>query len=189
MVEGTESGDAYVVKESPEGVLIAVIDGVGHGREAAEASRLAAATVESALDEDAVSLLWRCHEELKGSRGAVMTLAFVCRREKTMTWIGVGNIESVLFHTGTSGRQRPDHVLLRGGIVGHRLPPLRAQVLSMAPNDVLIFATDGIRPEFSEAFTSNGEPQAIADRILAQYRKGNDDALVLVVRYLGDEPQ
>jgi hypothetical protein len=33
------------------------------------------------------------------------------------------------------------------------------------------------------------EPQAIADRILASYRKGTDDALVLVVRCLGDEPQ
>jgi hypothetical protein len=31
------------------------------------------------------------------------------------------------------------------------------------------------------------EPQAIADQILARYRKGTDDALVLVVRCLGDQ--
>ena len=31
MVDGTESGDSHVVRPLPEGVLAAVIDGVGHG--------------------------------------------------------------------------------------------------------------------------------------------------------------
>ena len=41
MMAGTESGDSHVVKPSPEGVLAAVIDGVGHGNEAADAARIA----------------------------------------------------------------------------------------------------------------------------------------------------
>jgi hypothetical protein len=50
----------------------------------------------------------------------------------------------------------------------------------------VILATDGIKPEFSDEFVPGDEPQAIADHILARYRKGTDDALVLVGRCLGD---
>jgi serine/threonine protein phosphatase PrpC len=188
LLAGTESGDAHVVKESPEGVLVAVIDGVGHGSEAAAASRIAAATVASSPQLDAVSLVRRCHEGLAGTRGVVMTLAFFRARDRTMTWVGVGNIEGVLVRADSSGRGRFDHVVLPGGVVGHRLPPLRAEVLKMGPRDTLILATDGIRPEFTEALASNGDPQSMADRILARYRKSTDDALVLVARYLGDAP-
>jgi hypothetical protein len=59
----------------------------------------------------------------------------------------------------------------------------------MQPHDTIVLATDGIRPEFSDMLVPGDEPQAIADRILARYRKGTDDALVLVVRCLGDGPQ
>ena len=188
LLAGTASGDAHLVKESPEGVLVAAIDGIGHGSEAAAASRIAAATVASSPHVDTVSLIRRCHDELTDTRGVVMTLAFFCARDQTMTWVGVGNIEGVLVRAGSPGHGRYDHVVLRGGVIGHRLPPLRAEVLKMGPRDTLVLATDGIRPEFTEALTSNGDLQSMADRILARYRKSTDDALVLVARYLGDEP-
>ena len=43
------------------------------------------------------------------------------------------------------------------------------------------------RPEFSDDLVPGEEPQAIADRILSRFRRGTDDALVLVVRCLGDQ--
>jgi serine/threonine protein phosphatase PrpC len=185
LVEGTESGDSHVVKQSPEGVLAAVIDGVGHGSEAADAARIAVGTLTSSPYEDTVSLVWRCHEALKQTRGVVMTLAFLSPGG-AMTAVGVGNIEGALLRCDVSGRVRSNHVMLRGGVIGHRLPPLRAEVMTMQPHDTLILATDGIRPEFTDAFVANDEPQVIADRILARYRKGSDDALVLVMRCLGN---
>ena len=69
MVAGIESGDSHVVRQLPEGVLAAVIDGVGHGNEAADAARIAGRTLNSSPHEDAVSLVWRCHEALKETRG------------------------------------------------------------------------------------------------------------------------
>jgi serine/threonine protein phosphatase PrpC len=187
MVKGTRSGDAHVLKPSSEGVLAAVIDGIGHGNEAAEAARIAGEALTSPPHEDTVSLVWRCHEALKKTRGVVMTLAFLSSGG-AMTWVAVGNIEGVLFRSG-SGRRRTYNVVLRGGVVGHRMPPLTAESLTMLPHDTLVLATDGIRPEFADALVPDEEPQAIADRILTQYRKGTDDALVLVVRRLRDEPQ
>ena len=186
MVAGTESGDSHVVRQLPEGALVAVIDGVGHGNEAADAARIAGDTLTSSPHEDAVSLVWRCHEALKDTRGVVMTLLFFSLGG-AMTWVGVGNIEGVIFRCDSSGRTHANHVVLRGGLIGHRLPPLRAESLTLLPHDTVILATDGIRPEFSDEFVPGDEPQAIADQILARYRKGTDDALVLVVRCLGDQ--
>ena len=188
MVEGTQSGDSHVVKPSSEGVLAAVIDGLGHGNEAADAARIAGEALTSSSHEDAVSLVWRCHEALKDTRGVVMTLAFISPAG-AMTWVGVGNIEGVIVRGGPAGRRRTYHVVLRGGVVGHRMPPLSAESVTMQPHDTLVLATDGIRPEFADELVADEEPQTTADRILAQYRKGTDDALVLVVRRLGDEPQ
>ena len=93
-----ESGDRYVVQPSGDGLLIAAVDGNGHGAEAAAAAKIAAATLEAHAPESPIALLLRCHEELKGTRGAVMTLAFVDLRDRTLTWLGVGNVEAVLFH-------------------------------------------------------------------------------------------
>lgn len=186
MAAGTASGDLHVVKQLPEGVLAAVIDGVGHGSEAAHAARTAGTTLISSPLGDAVSLVWRCHEALKTTRGVVMTL-LCCSPSGAMTWVGVGNIEGVLFRNDANGRPRASHVVLRGGVVGDRLPPLRAESVVLQPRDTVILATDGIRPEFSDDLVPGDEPQAIADRILTRFRKGTDDALVLVVRCLGDE--
>jgi phosphoserine phosphatase RsbX len=53
------------------------------------------------------------------------------------------------------------------------------------PGDILILTTDGIRAGYVDGLEHVGDTQALADRILGQYAKGGDDALVLVARYLG----
>jgi hypothetical protein len=167
------------VRQLPEGVLDAVIDGVGHGNEAADAARIAGRTLSSSPHEDTVSLVWRCHEALKETRGVVMTLLFLSP-SGAMTWVGVGNIEAVIFRCDSTGRVRSNHVVLRGGVVGHRLPPLRAECLTMLPHDTVVLATDGIRPEFSDQFVPGEEPQAIADQIMARL------GLVPAIEFLAD---
>ncbi len=64
---------------------------------------LPATTLTSSPHEDAVSLVWRCHEALKETRGVVMTLLFFSP-SGAMTWVGVGNIEGVVFRCDPSGR-------------------------------------------------------------------------------------
>lgn len=50
---------------------------------------------------------------------------------------------------------------------------------------MLIFATDGIRGEFTEALGTIGSLEQIAEQILAEYGKESDDAMILVARHLG----
>ena len=183
-----ESGDRYVYRDCREGVLIAAIDGAGHGSEAAAAARIAVSTLEAYAHESPIALLRRCHDELKGTRGAVATAAFLNLREETLTWAGVGNVDAMLFHGAGKGAP-PDRVLLRNGILGDRLPPVRAEVLPLAPLDTLVIVTDGITPGFDDGLSLDDDPQAIANNILARHCRATDDALVVVVRYLGGESE
>ena len=183
----TQSGDLHLVKPLAGGVLIAVVDGLGHGAEAATAARTAVTTLGEHASESVLALLERCHWALKGSRGVVMSLAFADRRQNALTWAGVGNVECMLFHANAATPANPTRASLvtRGGIVGSELPQIRAQVVPLAAGDVLIFATDGIRDGFSDGLQFEAPPQQLAEHILSQHGKGTDDALVLVARYRG----
>lgn len=183
----SQSGDRHVVLPSADGVLIAAIDGAGHGAEAAAAAKVAVATLEAHAFESPIGLLLRCHDELKGSRGVVMTIAFINLRDHTLTWAGVGNVEAVLFHGLGEYHAPPDRALLRNGVIGFRLPPVRAEVVPLKPFDTLVIVTDGIKPNFDDGLTLSEDLQLIADGILARHFSGADDALVLVARYLGGD--
>ena len=181
-----ESGDHYVVQPSGEGILVAAVDGAGHGAEAAAAARIATATLQAHAQESPIALLLRCHEELKGTRGVVMTIAFIHFRDRTLTWSGVGNVEALLFHGRGVQQSRPDRAMLRSGVLGYRLPAMRAEVLPLHPSDTLVIVTDGIRAGFDEGLVLGDDLQLIADGILTKHFNRGDDALVLVARYLGD---
>ena len=181
-----ESGDLHLIKPVGTGVLVSVVDGLGHGAEAAAAARAAVAALNRHAQESVLPLLQRCHQALAGTRGVVVSVALFDRADGSMTWLGVGNVEGVLLYADSGRRRGRERLVTRGGIVGSELPPLRAEVFAVAPGDTLILATDGIRSGFADDLAIDGPPQQLADQILARSGKGTDDALVLVARYLGD---
>lgn len=179
------SGDLHLVQRFHHGVLLAAIDGVGHGEEAIFAAQTAAGVLREHAQESIVSLVRRCHEKLTMTRGVVMTLASLHALEDTLTWLGVGNVEGWLLRAEPGTGHPKENVLLRSGLVGYQLPVLQASAFPLSAGDVLIFATDGIRPGFAEGINLKESPKHIAERILNQYFNGTDDALVLVARYWG----
>ncbi len=181
-----ESGDAHVAVAYEGGMLLGVVDGLGHGREAAVASRTAVSVLESQAGADVVGLVESCHERLKHTRGAVIALAAVVDEQPCLTWIGIGDSEAILVRSDSSARPR-ERLLLRPGIIGHRLPSLSAESLPLHPGDVLVMATDGLRSAWVDGIETGREPQAMADHLLGDYARDYDDALVLVARF-GGEP-
>lgn len=178
----TESGDQYVVQPLADGLLLGVIDGLGHGSPAATAALLAVQTLRATTTADLPALIRRCHAALSGSRGAVLTLAHVDTHRSMLAWAGIGNVAGVLVHPGhTAHTPQREHLHLRGGVVGYNLPHPRVFTAPVAPGDVLVLATDGIRSGFSDAIQPGSTAQTIADHLLAKHIRGTDDALVLVV--------
>ena len=126
------SGDLAVVTLLPEGALVAAIDGLGHGGEAARAARRAGEVVRESPSRDLVLLVERCHAALQGTRGAAISLAFVSPSESTMTWLGVGNVEGRVLSGDPSATRPKGSLALGSGVPGHELPPVRAATLDAA---------------------------------------------------------
>lgn len=181
----TDLGDAYIVKCLDESVLIGVVDGLGHGEEAATAARITLETLEENAQDSITALVKHCHERLRGTRGAVMSLASINPRDQTLSWVAVGNVEGVLARRGSPKQRAQEHMMLRGGLVGFHLPSLHVSKVPIAPGDVLILATDGIRNGFTLINMIDESPQKVADYICTEFSKGTDDALVLVALYKG----
>jgi serine phosphatase RsbU (regulator of sigma subunit) len=170
------------------GMLVAVADGLGHGPEAALAARLAVETLTAEPHLPLLHLVARCHEALVKTRGVALGLASVEWSDQTMTWLSVGNVAGLLLRAGPQGALEREYVLTRNGVVGARLPPLRAATLPLQRHDLLVFATDGVREGFQSEIRPDAPPQVTADRILARYARATDDALVLVGRWNGPSP-
>jgi len=179
------SGDRCLVKEFPGGVLTAVVDGLGHGREAAEAAFRAIQTMEQSPSDSLVMLVNRCHESLRRTRGVVMSLASFSAADQTMTWLGVGNVRGILLRADPKKAPTYETLFLNHGVVGGNPPSVSAFILRVSLGDTLILATDGIAGGIEYKLTPCEPPQQIAKRILSQSRLGTDDALVLVARYTG----
>ena len=180
----TSCGDRAVVAEFAGGVLVAAVDGLGHGVEAELASTAAARVLEAEPGAPVDELVVRCHARLRVTRGAVMT---VSRFEAAgrLTWVAVGNVEGHLLRAANQPSTRRDAVIALGGIVGYRLPALRPRTIDLHAGDTLVLATDGIRPGFDSAASQPRPVQELADEILARFATGRDDACVVVARYRG----
>src|SRR2546425_324718 len=84
------SGDLHLVKPVGTGVLVAVVDGLGHGAEAASAAQAAVAALERHATESPVPLIERCHRALQGTRGAVISMAGLRRSDPRSSRQGHG---------------------------------------------------------------------------------------------------
>jgi negative regulator of sigma-B (phosphoserine phosphatase) len=179
------SGDLAVFAASQSGGLVAVIDGLGHGDPAADAAEAAAEILHAYADDPPQALFERCHEALRRTRGAVMTLAWFDLERRTMAWTGVGNVEARFVRAGDRGDARHASPVVLGGVVGYNLPQVRLGTIPLEPGDAVVLATDGVAADYSVSVESGIGAQALAERVLERHGKGTDDALAAVVRYLG----
>ena len=177
----TRSGDVAAFVPTAAGGLACVIDGLGHGPEAADAAERCADVVRSNAEAGAQELLGACHQALLKTRGAVMTVAWFDLERSQLSWAGVGNVDARLVRSGPELRE--DVALVFGGVLGYRMPRVRPATMPLERGDLLVMITDGIEAAISPALAGGGAAQALAERILAQHGKGSDDALAMVVRY------
>ena len=178
----SRSGDLAVFAPFEGGALVATIDGLGHGDAAADASLRALEALREGPEGRLVELFDTCHAALRGTRGAVMTLVSFNFRTEELAWFGVGNVEARLLRADRAAR--PEAPMLLGGVVGQSLPGIRPSRQRLRRGDMLVLATDGVAPDFA-VHRHLGSVDVIAGKILAQHARPEDDALVVVARYLG----
>ncbi|CPR11033.1 stage II sporulation protein E (SpoIIE), putative [Mycobacterium bohemicum DSM 44277] len=181
------SGDrGLAVDIDGRAALFGVVDGLGHGPEAAAAAMRAVDTVVRAGSERLEVLIQLCHRVLGGTRGVAMTLARVDFAAGTLAWTGVGNVTADLVAKAPSGIRVRSSARLTAGIVGYRIPEIMpAQVVPIRTGDLIVMSTDGITEECFEHIDFAASAVAIAEEILAKTAKQTDDAMVLTARHRG----
>lgn len=175
-------GDLHAAVYGEGFALFAVVDGIGHGEPAAVAAESARRTIVAHPREALEDLLTLCHDALRPTRGAVMSIARIDLDHRELCWLGVGNVRGALCRAIAPGHRSPEELLLRPGVVGARLPRMRSAALPIHQGDTLILSTDGVRGDIADHAFARGPIDAIARDILERGRTGRDDALVLVAR-------
>lgn len=178
-------GDMCLVEPFPGGILLGAVDGLGHGKHAASVAKRAVVCLRQSSGRSLDYLINECHRRIAGTRGVVLSLASINAVAGEMTWAGVGNVEVRLFHFDREKGLNREALMVKPGVVGYQISSVRTSVHPLSPGDILIFASDGISGGFDQELDIDSPVQAVADYILQQKGKKNDDALVLVVRYLG----
>ncbi len=182
------SGDAAVeVDLDGGGAMLAVVDGLGHGTEAAAAADRAREVVEASAGEPIDAMLHLTHDALARTRGVAMTVASIsCSGE--MRWVGVGNVEAHVLRRDGHRSRRVASAVLYGGVLGYRLPVVRVSTLLLEPGDLLLMATDGIAPSFTEDLALADPVERVAATVLERWARPTDDALVAAARFRATAP-
>lgn len=175
-----ECGDIGVVREYGNKLFFAIVDVLGHGREAHELATVVRDYLEKEYRRGLVEMMEGLHELLKLSRGAVAGLGLLDRESGELRYVGVGNITARKLG-GSSLRLVP-----RQGIVGYAMRTLREETAQLDDGDVLVLHTDGVQ----ERFDLSDYPQIAIDdadticrQIIKRFGKQEDDAACIALRY------
>ena len=176
----TSCGDAWMVEETPEGTLIALADGLGHGHDAAIAADTAIDLMRRRKRSSLIDILQLTHNALRSTRGAAIQIAVVERGKGTVRSAGVGNISASVITRGAF-----KGVPSQPGIVGHQMPTVREVTLPWERDSVLVMHSDGISAKWkidSYPGIAMRDPALLAAVIYRDSARARDDATVVTYR-------
>ena len=180
-LQGDECGDAGIMLEHKGILLCALIDGVGHGPNAAIAAVTAKDYIDANSEAPLAEILQGMHEVLKSTQGAVACLCRIDLKSGQLTMAGIGNITCRIFRGLDSER-----LLSREGILGYMVSSPREHARKLENSDLLLLHSDGVREHF-EIFEYpgllKGSAPSVAARVVDTLGKNNDDASCLAVRF------
>lgn len=155
--------------------VVAVVDGLGHGVEAAEAARAAVEFLGSVDGKPVDEVLRLIHHELRRTRGAAVSLVAV--HEKELEWGGVGNV------AGRTISDPSKHLVPRNGTLGLGTVMPRAERVARPHGGCLVLASDGISDRWATEdyrAAASAHPLALAALLMRDHGRSSDDATVLV---------
>lgn len=176
-------GDAWGVLRAGAALRVTVVDGLGHGGEAATASARAIGVFRERSGGSPAQILDAAHAELRTTRGAAMAVAEL--RPGTVRFAGVGNIAASVIEGG-----RSRSMVSLNGIVGYQMPHAQEFTYPWPDDGLLVLASDGLRTQWrldDYPGLARRHPLVIAATLWRDYTRGRDDVTVVVVRGAGRE--
>lgn len=177
----TVCGDNWNFANSGDKFTLTVIDGLGHGIEAGDASKLAISRFLEKPFDSPKEIVERMHRALSGTRGAVGAVAQLQKGSRTIRYAGLGNINAVMY-----GGVKSKHLVSMNGTLGYEAKRVEEYQQDWPENGLLIMHSDGCsaRFDFSKyvglAFKS---PSVIAGVLYRDHGKDHDDVTICCVKF------
>jgi len=182
-VEGeTVSGDAWGVVATAHGVSVVMADGLGHGPEAALASQKAIGVIAGMAGQGLSGVLQGAHRAIAATRGAAVAICDIDFNAGTLRYAGVGNISGQVITA-----ERMQAMVSHNGIVGHQLYKAQEFNYPWPKSALLVMFSDGLVSRLTldgAAGLRLRHPSLIAAVLYRDFRRGRDDASVVVLREL-----
>jgi hypothetical protein len=178
---GAYCGDGWAIWSTPVVTSIFVCDGIGHGREAAEAAALALDVFHQHANAPAADILKEVCQALRRTRGAAVAVARLERPDSRVRFCGLGNIAAVLLRPDGSDQ----HPISQSGIAGHTMRRLHEYTYNWPPGSMIVMHSAGIGSHWSlarYAGLAERRPDVIAGVLYRDYRRDGEDATVVVAR-------
>lgn len=175
------SGDDAAWAHGEDGPRLVVVDGLGHGPRAREASEVVAAVMRSRGAREGIeALLGDGESALSQTRGAVASIVVLA--PGSVAHAGVGNVTTQLYSAGGTRR-----FVSAAGVLGRPGRRGRALVERVAIEDgaTIVMFTDGISSRVdlaSEPALLRRPALVVAHAVLQRHARDTDDALVFVAR-------
>jgi hypothetical protein len=178
---GAPCGDRHLVRQVGGVIMLAAMDGSGSGEMAAQAAASCHAAL-SALDSPfpIETCFAAAHDACRDTNGAALCVALIEAGAERLTWAAVGDIDGLLVRP--AGPAPSECILQCGGTIGANLPMVLSQTHRLAKGDTVVLVSDGIRRIHRGLSLQRLTAAAMAERILSDYGRADDDAIVLAAR-------
>ena len=173
-------GDAWAVTSRPDGGMLLVADGLGHGPDAHAAAREALRLFQESRRAAPAELLEELHAGLRATRGAAVAIAEIDLGRAVVRYAGLGNIAgSILSRGGTRS------LVSHNGIVGHEARRIAEFSYPFPAGALLVLHSDGLTSRWTlDPYPGLGErhPAVVAGVLYRDFKRGRDDVAVVVAR-------
>ena len=173
-------GDGWAFALEGELTAVMVVDGLGHGPDAAEAAAAALDVFGQEPFTPTDILLERIHQRLRSTRGAAVMLLQADAAAGVVRSAGAGNVMARLV-SGVSDRT----LLCQNGTAGLTIRTPEEISTPWPPHALLVVISDGIesrwKPEVLAPVLSR-DPALAAALLMRDHCRGRDDATVAVLR-------
>ena len=172
------NGDVIHVRNDADRIRWLHMDGLGHGKEAAEAIYPARHVLDSD-DKDLSSSMNRLSKILKSGRGAVAIGGEINADHEQVHVAGVGDMAARVICNGNL-----HNIPMSAGVLGHGHRSIDVEDIHFPRQAVLITSSDGIRSWNMKTLPQlwRHHPQMIALVMGQVVGRNNDDKTILVIR-------
>ena len=170
------NGDTFVKIHKPGYILLGVVDVLGHGEQAHKIAVKIKRFLQAYYFLNLQDMLSLLDIELRGDRGASVSLLKLDFLRDKILYCGVGNIECRMYPP------QPEAFISSPGIVGDGKFKLNMKEIKKVTDCVFLLYTDGVSNPVLTPQSLKGSTAKIALNLIKTFGKSTDDRTILVAK-------